>query len=63
MVYKHMLLLLHSPFKLSVVKMLQKGEDGGHVFLKIVMEVTLLIMEKSWNCVFEFLLEPCYMYF
>ena len=24
----------------------------------IVMEITLLIMEKSWNCVFEFLWEP-----
>ena len=28
----------------------------------IVMEISLLIMEKSWNCVFEFLWEPCYMY-
>ena len=27
---------------------------------KIVMEITWLIMEKSWNCVFEFLWEPCY---
>ena len=29
---------------------------------EIVMEITLLIMEnhgKSWNCVFEFLWEPC----
>ena len=29
---------------------------------KIVMEITLLfmkIMEKSWNCIFEFLWEPC----
>ena len=26
-----MLLLLHSAFMLSVVKMLLKGEDGGHV--------------------------------
>ena len=24
------------------------------------MEVTLLIVEKSWNCVFEFLREPCF---
>ena len=23
------------------------------------MEITLLIMEKSWNCVFEFLWGPC----
>ena len=50
-----MLLLLHSAFMLSVVKMLLKGEVGGHA-LK-VMEITLLIMEyhvKAWNCVFEF---------
>ena len=26
---------------------------------KIVMGITLLIMEKSWNCVFEFLWESC----
>ena len=24
------------------------------------MEITLLIMEKSWNCVFEFLWEACH---
>ena len=41
---------------LGVVKMPLKGEVGGHA-LK-VMEITLLIMEKSWNCVFEFLWEP-----
>ena len=23
------------------------------------MEITFLIVEKSWNCVFEFLWEPC----
>ena len=31
--------------------------------IKIVMEITLLIMEnhgKSWNYVFEFLWEPCF---
>ena len=28
------------------------------------MEITLLIMEKSWNCVFGFLwFEPCFMLF
>ena len=57
MVYKHAylntLLLLHSPFMFSVVKMPLKGEVGG-----CVMEITLLIMEKSWNCVFKFLWEP-----
>ena len=26
----------------------------------MIMESTLLIMEKSWNFVFEFLWEPCY---
>ena len=26
----------------------------------MIMEITLLIMEKSWNFVFEFLWEPCY---
>ena len=31
MVYKQLLLLLHSVFMLSVVKMLLKGEVGGHV--------------------------------
>ena len=43
---------------LSIMKMLLKGEVGGHA-LKIVMKITLLIMKKSWNCVFEFLWEPC----
>ena len=37
-----MLLLLHSAFMLSMVKMLLKGEDGG----KIAMEIKLLIMEN-----------------
>ena len=44
MVYKHAylntLLMLHSTFMLSVVKMPLKGEVG------IVMEITLLIMEN-----------------
>ena len=47
MVYKHAhlitLLLLRSKFMLSVVKMLLKGEVGGHA---LVMEITLLIMEN-----------------
>ena len=42
---------------LSVVKMSLKREVGSHA---LVMEITLLIMEKSWNCVFKFLWEPCY---
>ena len=42
--YLNTLLLLHSVFMLSVVKMALKGEVGGHA--KIVMEITLLIMEN-----------------
>ena len=37
-----------------------KGEVGGCTLN--VIEITLLIMEvieKSWNCVFKFLWEPC----
>ena len=45
----------------------QGGEDaakrgGWRPALKIVKEITLLIMEKSWNCDFEFLWEPCYIW-
>ena len=47
-----LLLLLHSAFMLSVVKMLLKGKVGGHVLNSHG------IMEKSWNCIFEFLWEP-----
>ena len=40
----------------------QRGEvvakRGGWKPCKI-MEITLLVMEKSWNCVFIFLWEPC----
>ena len=57
--YTSMLLLLHSAFMLSVVKMLLKGEDGGHVLNSHGNYiVSWKIMEKSWNCVFEFLWEP-----
>ena len=49
MVYKHaylnILLLLHSSFMLSVVKMPLKGEVGGPGCNQ-VMEITLLIMEN-----------------
>ena len=44
-----MLLLLHSAFMLRVVKILLKGEVGGHA-LK-VMEITLLIMEHHGKIV------------
>ena len=57
MVYKHMLLLLHSVFMLSVVKMLLKGEVGGHVLKSHGNYI--VDHGKSWNCVFEFLWEPC----
>ena len=33
-----------------------KGEVGVHGITWLIME----IMEKSWNCVFEFLWEPWY---
>ena len=51
MVYKHAylntLLLLHSAFILSVVKMPLKGEVGGHALnTNVVMEITLLITEN-----------------
>ena len=54
--YLNTLLLLHSA---------QYGKDdgkrGGWRQCIKVMEITLLIMEKSWNGVFKFLLEPCSM--
>ena len=43
---------------LSVVKMLLKGEVGGHALN--IMEITLLIMENHGIVFFEFLWEPCY---
>ena len=55
-----MLLLLHSTFMLSLVKMLLKGEVGGHVLKSWKLHCwSWKSMEKSWNCVFEFLWEPC----
>ena len=41
--FTSMLLLLHSSFMLSVVKMLLEGEIGG---CALNIEVTLLIMEN-----------------
>ena len=52
-----MLLLLHSAFILSVVKMLLKGEVGGHALNSHGNYI--VDHGKSWNCVFEFLWEPC----
>ena len=60
MVYKHSylntLLLLHSAFMLSVVKMPLKGEVGGHA--SNGHGNYIVDFGKSWNCVFEFLWEP-----
>ena len=65
MVYKHAylntLLLLHYVFMLSVVTMGLKGEVGGYALNShgnFIVDHGK-IMEISWNCVFEFLWEPC----
>ena len=59
MAYKHAylntLLLLHSTFMLSVVKMPLKGEVGGCALNSCG---NYIVDHKSWNCVFEFLWEP-----
>ena len=52
-----MLLLLHSPFMLRVVKMLLKGEVGGSALNSHGNYI--VDHGKSCNCVFEFLREPC----
>ena len=61
MVYKHaylnILLLLHSPFMLCVVKMLLKEEVGGYALNSHGNYI--VDHGKSWNCVFEFLWERC----
>ena len=54
--YKHTLLLLHSAFMLSLVKMLLKGEVGGHVLNSHGNYI--VDHGKSLNGVFEFLWEP-----
>ena len=51
-----MLLLLHSTFILSVVKMLLKGEFGGRA-LK-VMEITMLIVENHGIVILNFCGNP-----
>ena len=60
MVYKHayldILLLLHSAFMLSMVKVSLKGEVGGHALNSHGNYI--VDHGKSWNCVFEFLWEP-----
>ena len=52
-----MLLLLHSAIMLSMVKMLLKGEVG--VCALNSRGNYIIDHGKSWNCVFEFLREPC----
>ena len=42
---------------LSVVKMLLKGEDGGRALKSHGNYI--VDQGKSWNCVLEFLWEPC----
>ena len=54
----------HSVFMLSVVKMALKAEVGGHALNShgnyiVDHGKSWKVMEKSWNCVFEFLWEPC----
>ena len=60
MVYKHAylntLLLLHSAFMLSVVKMPQEGEVGGHVLNSHGNYI--VDHGKLWNCVFDFCGNP-----
>ena len=53
-----MLVLLHSAYMLSV-KLLLKGEVGVCA-LKTCHGNYIVDHEKSLNCVFEFLGEPCY---
>ena len=54
-----MLLLLHSAFMLSVVKMLLKGDVGGCDLNS--HGIYIVDHGKSWNCAFEFLWEPLMM--
>ena len=49
------LLLLHSTFMLSVMKMLTKGEVEGHALN--IDGNSIVDNGKSWNCLFKFLLE------
>ena len=56
--YTSMLLLLHSTFMLSVVKMLLKGEVGGSALNSHGNYI--VAHGKSWK-LFEFLTEPCSM--
>ena len=57
-----MLLLLHSTFLLSVMKMLLKGEVGGYALNCHGNYFKFVHHGKSWNCFLGFLWEPCYVY-
>ena len=52
----NVLLLLHSTFMLSVVKVLLKGEGGGRALNSHGNYI--VDHGKSWNCSFEFMWEP-----
>ena len=52
-----MLLLLHSAFMLSLVKLVLKGEVGGRELNSHGNYIA--DHGKSWNCDFEFLWELC----
>ena len=43
---------------LSAVKLLLKGEVGVYA---LNSPGNYIVVEKSWNCVFEFVREPCQM--
>ena len=58
MVYLNTLLLLHSAFMLSLVKMPLKGAVGGRALNTCSHGNYIVDHGKSWNCVFEFLWEP-----
>ena len=51
--YLNTLLLLHSAFMLSVMKMPLKGEVGGCALNSHGND--FVDLGKSWNCVFDFL--------
>ena len=57
-VWSTSMMLLHSTFDLSMVKMLLKGEVGGRALNS--HDNYIVDHGKSWNCDFEFLWEPCH---
>ena len=55
--YLNTLLLLHSSFMLSMVKMSLRGEVSGHALNSHGNYI--VYHGKSWNRVVDFLWEPC----